>query len=134
MIVIDTHIWIWWVDEATSLTPTRRQELAARRDEGIGVSIISCWEIAKKVEKGKLALSLSVKEWIDQALQYPGIRLLPLTPQIVLDSTQLPGAFHQDPADQLIVATARIYDTRLMTSDTKILAYPHVQLYDMGAG
>lgn len=61
------------------------------------------------------------------ALAYPGIRLLGLTPEIALESTRLPGSFHRDPADQIIVATARIYDCALVTSDNKILDYAHVE-------
>ena len=63
-----------------------------------------------------------------QALAYPGVRLLPLSPEIAVESTQLPGAFHKDPADQIIEATARIYNCPPLTSDTKIIAYPHVPL------
>lgn len=65
---------------------------------------------------------------MDQALAYPGIQLLPLTPPIAVASTQLPQPFHRDPADQIIVATARIYQCPLVTMDTLIRAYPHVQL------
>ncbi|RMI12730.1 MAG: type II toxin-antitoxin system VapC family toxin [Calditrichaeota bacterium] len=91
------------------------------------MSAISCWEIAKLVEYGRLELPCSLKEWFDQALSYPGIYLLPLTPEIAIESTQLPGNFHRDPADQIIVATARVYDCPLITSDKKILSYPHVE-------
>jgi PIN domain nuclease of toxin-antitoxin system len=63
-------------------------------------------------------------EWFDQALARPGIRLLELTPRIVVESVQLPGGFHRDPADQIIVATARVYDCPLVTTDAKILRYP----------
>jgi PIN domain nuclease of toxin-antitoxin system len=63
-----------------------------------------------------------------QALAYPHIRLLELTPEIAVESTELPGVFHRDPADQIIVATARIYNCALLTSDTKILSYPHVNM------
>ena len=66
-------------------------------------------------------------EWLDQALAYPGMRLLELTPRIIVESTQLPGTFHRDPADQLIVAIARVYTCPLVTVDRKILEYPHVQ-------
>lgn len=65
---------------------------------------------------------------MEQALSYPGMRLLELTPRIAVESTQLPGTFHRDPADQIIVATARTYQQALLTSDQKILAYPHVQV------
>ena len=83
--------------------------------------------MAKLVENKKLHLSLPIAEWLQQALAYPGIQLLPLTLPIIVDSTQLPGNFHRDPADQLIVATARVHTVRLLTVDAKILNYPHVQ-------
>jgi PIN domain nuclease of toxin-antitoxin system len=72
-------------------------------------------------------LPCPVAEWLDQALAYPGIRLLELTPRIIVESTQLPGTFHRDPADQLIVATAHVYTCPLVTVDKKVLVYPHVQ-------
>ena len=92
----------------------------------VGVSAISCWEIAKLVEYGRLELPTSLDEWFDQALDYPGVQLLALTPEIAIESTRLPGDFHRDPADQIIVATARVYGCPLVTSDEKIVNYPHV--------
>lgn len=68
----------------------------------LGVSTISCWEVAKLVEYGRLKLPCSLEEWMRQALSYPGIQLLELTPYIAINSTQLPGDFHKDPADQII--------------------------------
>lgn len=127
MIVLDTHIWVWWVNESAELTAGQRQALQAHIGAGLGVSIISCWEVAKLVERGRLQLTLPVERWLERALALPGVRLLELTPRIVVESTQLPGEFHRDPADQLIVATARIYDVPLLTADGKVLAYPHVQ-------
>ncbi len=88
---------------------------------------MSCWEIAKLAERGRLGLACSIEEWMEQALAYPGIELLPLTPQIAIESTTLPGNFHRDPADQIIVATARIHDLALLTVDRLILDYPHVR-------
>jgi PIN domain nuclease of toxin-antitoxin system len=127
MIVLDTHIWVWWVNGATQLTERHLQWLHENEAAGLGVSAFSCWEVAKLVEKGRIALSLPVFDWIEAALRYPGIRLLELTPAIAVESTQLPGAFHNDPADQIIVATARFHDCPLLTADARILAYPHVQ-------
>lgn len=127
MILLDTHIWIWWVSQQPQLTPPLHQIIQLQQGNGLGVSIISCWEVAKLVENRKLHLSLPVADWLQQALAYPGIQLLPLTLSIIVDSTQLPGNFHRDPADQLIVATALIHNVSLLTVDTKILSYPHVQ-------
>jgi PIN domain nuclease of toxin-antitoxin system len=127
MIVLDTHIWVWWVHGEALLPQTHQIYLQAHEAEGLGVSIISCWEVAKLAEYMRLILPCPVDEWLDQALAYPGVRLLDLTPCIVVESTQLPGTFHRDPADQLIVATARVYSCPLVTVDPKIVAYPHVQ-------
>jgi PIN domain nuclease of toxin-antitoxin system len=90
------------------------------------VSTFSCWEIAKLVELNRLNLSVSLEDWFEQALQYPGVQLFGLTPQIAIESSQLPGEFHRDPADQIIVATARVYDCLLVTSDRKIVNYSYV--------
>jgi PIN domain nuclease of toxin-antitoxin system len=98
---------------------------------GLGVSVISCWEVAKLVEYKRLDLPRPVGEWLAQALQYPGIRLLGLTPRIALEATQLPGKFHRDPADQLIVATARVHGSSLATVDRKILEYEGIETLDM---
>jgi PIN domain nuclease of toxin-antitoxin system len=126
VIVLDTHIWVWWVHGDEHLNKQQTVWLQENEPQGLGVSIISCWEVAKLVEHDRLALPCSVSEWFDQALSYPGINLLDLTPRIVVESTQLPKGFHQDPADQLIVATARILDCSLLTADIKILNYPYV--------
>lgn len=128
MIVLDTHIWVWWVHGDSTLPAATRAWLDAAGPTGIGVSAISCWEIAKLVEHQRLTLPCPVFDWIQQALSYPGVRLLDLSPRVCVESTQLPGTFHRDPADQIIVATARVFDAPLVTLDSKILAYPHVPL------
>jgi len=125
--VLDTHIWVWWVHGDSQLPQSYQEYLKEAEEQELGVSIISCWEVAKLVEYGRLVLPISVEEWINQALAYPGVRLLDLTPRIVIESTQLPAPFHRDPADQLIVATARVHHWPLMTKDDKILNYPHVE-------
>ena len=127
MIILDTHIWIWWVHGDRQLKKYQAEVIAAHEEDDIGVSAISCWEVAKLVEYGRLTLPCSLESWFDQALSYPGIRLLPLTPEIAIESTRLPGVFHRDPADQMIVATARILDCPLITSDRKIVDYPYVE-------
>ena len=126
MIVLDTHIWIWWVQGDAHLTRQQVAWLQQYESQGLGVSAISCWEVAKLVEYNRLVLPCPVEEWMDQALSYPGIQFLDLTPQIAIESTQLPAGFHKDPADQIIVATARVHNCQLLTVDAKILDYGHV--------
>ena len=127
MIVLDTHVWLWWVDGNPKLTSSYGQIIQQRQLEGLGVSVYSCWVIAKAVEPQRMKFDMPVEDWLTQALAYPGVRLLPLTPRIVVESIQLPGSFHRDPADQIIVATARVYDCPLVTYDDKILNYAHVK-------
>lgn len=126
MILLDTHIWIWWVDDNQRLTQKHQEWIQQHQSDGLGVSIISCWEVAKLVEYNRLILSCGVDEWIESALAYPGVQLLNLTLPIVVESTKLIG-FHRDPADQIIVATAKVFGCPLLTADTKILNYSDVQ-------
>ncbi len=126
MIVLDTHIWVWWIHGDAHLTSQQVAWLQHYESQGLGVSAISCWEVAKLVEYDRLVLPCPVGEWMEQALSYPGIQFLNLTPQIAIESTQLPVGFHKDPADQIIVATARVHNCQLLTVDAKILNYEHV--------
>ncbi len=126
MILLDTHEWVWWVNGDPALGPAA-DFLAANESAGLGVSIISCWEVAKKVEVGKLVLDRGLDAWLEGALAYPGVRLVDLTPAIVVESTRLPGPFHRDPANQMIVATARVLGVPLLTHDAKLVGYPHVE-------
>ena len=128
MTLLDTHIWIWWVLGNARLPQEYFDYIQEHEAEELGVSVISCWEIAKLVQGGRIALPLPIGEWLTKALSYPGIRLLEISPEVAVESTQLPGVFHRDPADQIIVATARVYACPLITLDTKIRAYPHVQI------
>jgi len=126
MIVLDTHIWIWWVHGDPRLPTDYLNYIQAHEASGLGISAISCWEVAKLVECKRLILPLSIEQWLEQALNYSGIVLLELTPRVCIESTQLPGDFHRDPADQLIVATARVFNCPLVTLDRKIQTYPYI--------
>ena len=95
------------------------------------MSSISCWEVAKLVQNGRLELPCPVSGWFAKALAYPGVQLTEISPAICVESTRLPGEFHRDPADQLIVATSRVMNVPLLTVDRKILKYPHVRLADV---
>ena len=127
MILLDTHIWVWWVDNNQQLVDKGWHLIQDNVRSGLEVSAISCWEIAKLVQYGRLELACPLEEWMEQALAYPGVQLVELTPRIAIESTKLPGTFHRDPADQIIVATARVYDIPLLTVDSRILQYPHVR-------
>ncbi len=127
MIVLDTHIWVWWVHGDEKITSSQLEMIEANEDGEIGISAISLWEIAKLVENKRLELPISLEKWFKQALSYPGIQIIELTPEIAAESAHLPGEFHKDPADQIIVATARVMKCKLVTSDERILHYPHVK-------
>ena len=127
MIVLDTHIWVWRVADDARLTSWMRRILQDHEPDGLGVSIISCWEVAKAVELGRLVLDRPVERWMAAALAFPGVQRLDLTVPIVVESTKLPPPFHRDPADQLIVATARVVGAPLLTVDARLVAYPHVE-------
>ena len=131
MIVIDTHIWVWWVHGDSNLSSSYREVLQRHVEGGIGVCAISCWEVATLESRGRLSLSHPISQWMDVALAIKGVKLLELTPEIAIDSTRLPGEFHRDPADQIIVATARVNSASLLTLDTKIRGYEHVRLADL---
>lgn len=127
MIVLDTHIWIWWTHDPGRLSASQIQTIQEHEADVLGVSAISVWEIAKLAEHNRLALPGGLDNWLRQALRYPGICRMELSTEIAVESTRLPGEFHRDPADQIIVATARVHRVPLVSSDRKIIAYPHVE-------
>ncbi len=127
MILLDTHIWIWWVADDPRLSTHRRQQLQANEASGLGVSVFSCWEVAMLVAGSKLTLPVPIDDWVRDALAYPGVIRLPFTADIAIESTRLPDPFHKDPADRILVATSRLFNLPVMTEDQKILAYPHVR-------
>ena len=122
MIVLDTHVLIWTVDADPRLGRAARTAVAEAAD-AVGVSAITPWEIALLAERGRLRLAQEVGAWIRAVLALPGIRLLPIDPAIATDSVRLPGAFRADPADRLIIATARQCGAPLLTADFAILSY-----------
>ena len=128
MILLDTHIWVWWVHRDEHLPARLRTFIERHESATLGVSAISCWEIAKLAERGRLRLPMPTGDWLHAALAYPGVRLLDLTPDISVESCSLPGEFHADPGDQIIVATARHHRVGLVTLDARIRGYPHVQI------
>ncbi|MXW68236.1 MAG: type II toxin-antitoxin system VapC family toxin [Gemmatimonadales bacterium] len=136
MILLDTHVLVWLVEDDRRLGPGARSRIERTRDaEGLGVSAITPWEIAMLVATGGLHLALEVGVWVDRALSLPAVALLPIEPAIAVDSVRLPGEFHADPADRLIVATARHWPATLLTGDQAILRYAaggHFDAIDAG--
>ena len=125
MILLDTHIWVWWGQGDERLTTRHKSLLYTYQSDGLGISLYSCWEVAKLVEYKRLTLPCSIEQWFEKALAYSGCQLLALTLPIIIESTKLTD-FHKDPADQLIVATAKILEILLLTADQKILRYDGV--------
>ena len=128
MILLDTHVWLWWVQDPDRIKESARRRLDAEESQnGLLVSAVSFWEIALKVSIGKLVLPMDVQTWLAKARAYPGIRVVPLSAEAAVESTQLPGSFHNDPADRFLVAQARIREIPLATADGKILPYQFVE-------
>jgi len=137
MIILDTHIWVWRVQEAERL---RRPQIAAiltqENDNAgvIGICATTLWEIAMLVQLGRIQLSADLSDWFENAMAYPRVRIINLTPAIAIQSTNLMYNTHRnrseritDPSDQIIIATAIVNNCPLVTSDGKIVAYPDVQ-------
>lgn len=129
MIVLDTHVLLWWAaGEHAQLSVPACRAIEAELDGGqIVVSAISAWELAMLVAKDRIALSVDVGAWLAVVSQIEAIRFVPVDNEIAVKSIELPGAFHKDPADRIIVATARKLAAPLVTADDKIRGYPHVR-------
>jgi PIN domain nuclease of toxin-antitoxin system len=122
LLLVDTHTLIWMVEEAPQLGAQAAEVLnRAGWENRIAVSAITPWEIALLVSKGRLQLSAEVMQWIRVALAKPGVRLVPLEPEIAVESTRLPFEMHADPADRILVATARHLGATLVTADGALL-------------
>ncbi len=126
--ILDTHTWIWWNMHPAKLSGKVRSLVTdSNRYECLLLSAISPWEFSKLLEKKRIGISCDPEEWINQALDMPKLRLVPLSPVIAYRSTVLPQPFNGDPADQIIVATAREENATILTKDKMILQYKHVR-------
>jgi PIN domain nuclease of toxin-antitoxin system len=124
MTVLDTHAWLWWVSKDVNLSRIAEKEI--RVAKRIGVCAISCLEVATAVAKGRIQLDRDPVAWMRQALALDRVELMPITPAIAVQATQLGREFHGDPADRLIVATAILEAATLVTKDDRIRGYPAV--------
>ncbi|MHB8415538.1 MAG: type II toxin-antitoxin system VapC family toxin [Acidiferrobacteraceae bacterium] len=130
MIVLDTHALVWWVNGDSDLsTPAKAViEKEIKKEDGIIlVSSISAWEIALLIQKGRLTLTTSIDDWLSTVREIDAVRFVPVDNEVAVQSTQLPGAFHPDPADRIIVALARHMSAPLVTADTRIRSCKHLR-------
>ena len=123
-ISLDTYSWVWYISGNLTLNKTTRKIItSALQQHTAHLAAISLWEIAMLEKKQRIILEMPFLEWIHKSLEVTSIRILPLTPSIAMESCSLPGQFHGDPADCMIVATARVEGLSLITRDAKILSY-----------
>lgn len=124
-LLLDTHVWVWIMDGAVQQVGHAAQN-AVMEAGAIGkvlVSAISVWEVGMLEAKRRVRFSMEVGEWVRRALGAPGVHFSPLSPEIAIDSTRLPEPMHGDPADRILIATARRLGATLVTRDHKILEY-----------
>ena len=123
-VLLDTHVLVWLVQGDGRLSGSAREQIdAAATVQQVWVSAITPWEIGMLVAKGRLALASDVGQWVRTVLALPGLRLAPLEPDVAVASSRLPGDLHGDPADRILVATARHLGATLITADERLLAY-----------
>jgi PIN domain nuclease of toxin-antitoxin system len=123
-VLLDTHVWIWLsLGDGQFLSPKAQEATSGEGQKWI--SAISCWELAKLVERRRIGFTIPTLGWIRRSLTENAIRIADLTPEIAVESTQLPG-LHRDPADQIIVATSRVLGMPLVTADQRILQFGEV--------
>lgn len=121
MILLDTHIWLWWLNESTAELGKKWSEVIST-SACIGVSAISCFEVAWLARHGRIELSANLVEWFDKATTGSGIEIVPITPAIAVAAVALPE-HHNDPQDRLIMATALVNNLQLISADSKFNLY-----------
>ncbi|MGA2766084.1 MAG: type II toxin-antitoxin system VapC family toxin [Spirochaetia bacterium] len=123
-VLLDTHVWVWLMEGRADVNPEAVQLMEQAGEESfLRVSVISAWEVGMLEARGRLRFDIPCEEWLEHAFGMPGLSLMPLTPSICVRCSRLPGVFHGDPADRLIVATARELGAVLLTRDELILQY-----------
>lgn len=121
-VLLDTHVLFWWLQGDGPLSPGQRQVLdAASADAPLRVSDISLWEIATLHGLGRIRLTIPPREWLEKAVAPPLVRRYGISPAIAAEVAALPDSFHRDPADRILVATARIMGATLLTHDRHIV-------------
>jgi PIN domain nuclease of toxin-antitoxin system len=119
--LLDTHVLLWWFDGSPRL-PSSYERLVRNPDpeEPLWVSDISLWEISMLVELGRVGLRMPLRDWLEAATAPPLVRRVGISPAIAAEVAALPDTFHRDPADRILVATARVLGATLLTQDRRI--------------
>lgn len=120
--LLDTHILLWWLGEDPRLSLEQREVLEkADATNPLWVADITLWEIATLLSLGRIKLHLPLREWLEQATAPPLVQRVAITPAVAAEVAALPDSFHRDPADRIIVATARVLGATLVTRDRRIV-------------
>ncbi len=128
MILLDTHVWVWFISNPERLSGKADKTIKrAMQENDILISSISAWEVALLVSKKRLELTMEVSEWISFSERLPFIRFIPIDNGIATGAVNLAQLLHKDPADRIIIATSMKYGAPVITMDNKILDFPHVQ-------
>lgn len=121
-VLLDTHILLYWFSKNAALSVTQKQVIeSATPQEPLLLSDISLWEIATLHSLGRISLDLPLRDWLERATAPPLVRCISISPAIAAEVASLPDSFHRDPADRIIVASARILGATLLTNDKLII-------------
>lgn len=119
--LLDTHVLIWWLQDPALLSPAQKRVVdGVGAESPLRVSDISLWEIATLHSLGRIRLAIPVREWLEKAVAPPLVRRHGISPAIATEVARLPDSFHRDPADRILVATARTLGATLLTHDRRI--------------
>ncbi len=124
-LLLDTHVWVWMLNDDIRAHRSKAMPVieSSAKTNRVQVSWVSIWEVSMLDAHHRITLPVPLVEWIDRAIHAPGVSLADLHPSILIESSRLPGGFHSDPMDCILVATARYFNATLVTADKKILRY-----------
>jgi PIN domain nuclease of toxin-antitoxin system len=128
-VLLDTHVWIWTQEQPERLGPRTKRLLIGAEHEN-AVCPISTLEISRLVAAAEIRLSMPLAEWVVESMTDLAAQTVSVSHEVAMEAYALPGAFHRDPADRLLVAAARRNGLTLVTADDRILSYPHVRTQD----
>ncbi|MBL7203631.1 MAG: type II toxin-antitoxin system VapC family toxin [Desulfobacteraceae bacterium] len=128
MIVLDTHVWVWFISNPELLSKAAKKAInVSMEQKAIFISSISAWELALLAAKKRLKLTIDVTDWITKSERLPFLQFIPVDNSVAVKSVNLPQPLHKDPADRIIIATAITIAAPVVTKDEKLLDYPHVK-------